>query len=123
MSATCCPLTEADGECEFSSVDNPVARKGHCCCECVGAISPGEKYQRNVGKSDGDMWSMATCHLCAEIRNHFSCGGGYFLGTLWDDLRENFFPKMVAGGPCLEGLSAAAKERMFAAWREWKGLR
>lgn len=123
MSTQCCPLTEPDGYCEFSCVTRPVARKAHECYECHRDIQPGERYHRLSGKSDGDFYSESTCAVCDEIREHFACGDGYLMGALWEDLAENFIPEMKAGGPCLEGLSAAAKERMFAEWRRWRGLR
>jgi len=75
-----------------------------------------------VGKCDSEFWSYATCAVCDEIRRHFACGGSWLFCGLWEDLNDNFIPEMVAGGPCLEGLGAAAKERLFEEWRRWKGL-
>lgn len=124
MSAICCPLSEYDaGGNEFYHDATRKARKQHKCCECHRVIEPRETYQRAAGKSDGNLWNYSTCFLCAEIREHFQCGRGWLFGSLWEDLGENFIPEMVAGGPCLEGLSAAAKERLFEEWRRWRGLR
>ena len=97
------------------------ARKQHKCCECRELIVAGDQYEDVSGCWDGDFNTHKTCLLCVEIRAAFSDGQWVF-GYIWQDLRDHFFPKMVAGGPCLEKLSAAAKEKMFAQWRKWKGI-
>jgi hypothetical protein len=75
-------------------------------------IAIGERHEYVFGVWDGDPTSFRTCLLCVEIRAHFACNGWIF-GRLWHDLRENFLPEMKAGGPCMEGLSPAAKTRLF----------
>lgn len=119
MSVVCCPLSSGDGEtAECSSTQRRRARKAHVCCECSQPIAVGEVYEYVSGIWDGSPSSYKTCLSCVEIRDHFSCEGWIF-GQLWDDLEENFLPDMRAGGPCMEGLSAAAKHRLFAARLEW----
>jgi hypothetical protein len=120
---TCCPLEGCDEYSAWSSITKPRARIAHDCEECgKGAIKPGDLYERSVQGSDGDISVYKTCLSCAEIRRHFACNG-WIWGQLWSDLRQNFMPGMVAGGPCMEGLSPAAKARLFESrlvW--WEGL-
>ena len=98
------------------------AAKEHHCDECRETIRRGDHYEHFSGLWE-DRWTVyKTCLSCIEIRNHFACEGWMF-GRLWEDLEENFFPEMRAGGPCLEGLSPAAKGRLFErrlAWLERK---
>jgi hypothetical protein len=124
MSVTCCPLSGSDGDTPSASTHvRRKARKDHRCCECDGVITPGTVYEYVSGIWDGRPASFKTCPLCAEIRSHFACDG-YIFGALWDDLKQNFFPDMRAGGPCMEGLSPDAKARLFerrSAWWEAVG--
>ncbi len=113
----CCPLTDhcGDGSATVYKQRIVTARKRHRCGECRGPIAAGEQHERVDGLWDGEWETHRTCASCVEIRNHFACGGGWLFGQLWDDLAENFFPDMRAGGPCMSGLSVAARERLFAA--------
>jgi hypothetical protein len=119
---TCCPLTSSDdGESPtFYESTKPVARRIHTCSECSGKITKGERYERV-----GAMWpwnkrpeTYLTCALCVEIRTHFACNGWIF-GQLWEDLENNFFQDMKAGGICMQGLSPAAKQKLIDARMEW----
>lgn len=115
----CCPLESSDGDgpsCYSSSTRK--ARKGHRCCECRETITPGTEYEYVSGIWDGRPESFKTCLSCVEIRNHFGCEG-WIIGQLWDDLENNFFPDMKAGGPCMEGLSPEAKARLFELRTAW----
>lgn len=116
----CCPLSGADdGESATLSRDRVlVARKEHVCGECDEPIPVGAKYERTDGLWDGSWSTYKTCLSCVEIRNHFSCEGWLF-GAVWDDLEQNFFPTMKAGGPCMEGLSPEAKARLFERRTKW----
>lgn len=115
----CCPLTGADGDGPSVFTERTItARKEHRCCECRGAIAAGETYQRVDGCWDGSWSTYKTCAICVEIRDHFACEG-FLFERLWSDLEENFFPDMKAGGPCMEGLSPAAKARLFERRMEW----
>lgn len=67
---------------------NPVARKRHQCCECMGWIEPGERYQSVAGLWDGSWLTYRTCPDCADIRNHFRAFGPWYYGSLRDDLFE-----------------------------------
>jgi hypothetical protein len=40
-------------------------------------------------------------------------------GEVWNQLEENFFPDMKAGGPCMTGLSPEAKRFMIDRRQEW----
>lgn len=120
MSVTCCPLSDRDGDKpSCSRKTRPKARKEHKCCECAEVIAPGATYERFTGIWDGSSGTFATCLICVEIRDHFACEGGYTMETLWSDLEDHFFPDMKAGGPCMEGLSPAAKGRMFERRMAW----
>jgi len=78
----------------------------------VPCLAIGECYERVTGYWDGYFDTFTTCLLCAEIRGHFNCDG-FLYGALWENLADNFFPTMTAGGPCITGLSPAAKDRLF----------
>lgn len=120
----CCPLSSSDADDgpEFWSECYVVARKPHKCCECREEISKGQAYHRCSGKWDGHMRTYRTCAVCAEIRDHFDCGEGYYFERLWDDLGDNFLPTMTAGGRCMEGLSPQAKAKLFEACLKQKGF-
>lgn len=116
---TCCPLSGFDGEgLEFASTETPGARKPHECCECHETIPVGARYERTSGRWDGRMLAYKTCLSCVEIRNHFACNG-WIYGQVWEDLEAGLFPDMRAGGPCLEGLSPEAKQRLFDRRTAW----
>lgn len=115
----CCPLSSDDGNsAKVSRTATHIARKEHWCCECREAILVGAKYERTEGLWDGRWDTFKTCLSCVEIRDHFACNGWTF-GHLWSDLEDNFFPDMRAGGQCMEGLSPAAKERLFERRTTW----
>lgn len=77
-----------DGVLEFQEVSHPKARKDHKCEECRAVIPVGQKYQKIVGKVDGDFTETKTCLMCAEIREVFACGEITVLGELWEDFRN-----------------------------------
>lgn len=116
----CCPLsTSDDGEtCSFYNQKLVTAKKPHQCTECGEVIPANAKYENVRGCWGGDFSVYKTCASCKEIRDHFSCDGWVF-GQLWEDLEENFFPDMKAGGPCMEGLSPEAKARLFDLRMKW----
>lgn len=120
----CCPLSGNDDGAPGASA-TVTARKPHECCECRESIPAGAKYERYVVFDEGSAEAYKTCLSCVEIRNHFACNGWLF-GCVWGDIEQNFFPDMVAGGPCLKGLSPAAMARMFErrlAWLERQSAR
>lgn len=115
----CCPLQENDGDGpSCSDTVTRRARKEHVCCECRKPIAKGQLYEYISGVWDGRPDSFKTCLLCVEIRDHFACRGWIF-GEVWSDLRDNFFPDMVAGGECMRGLSPAAKQALIDARMAW----
>lgn len=123
MSVQCCPLEGGGGggpSCSSTVIRK--ARKPHWCCECAEDIKPGDRYEFTSGVWDGFPDSQKTCLSCVEIRDHFACHGWIF-GQVWSDIEENFFPDMKAGGPCMEGLSPAAKGRLFDRRLAWMGRR
>ncbi len=115
----CCPLSQADETATVYETSARRARKVYCCDECREAIVVGEQHRYISMLFDGAWSSFRMCLLCDEIGNHFSCGRGRILETLWDELRENFFPDMRMGGPCMQGLSPAAKAKLVDARMAW----
>lgn len=119
-SAVCCPLYGDDGEGpSFYSTTRPRAGKEHRCCECGETIAKGTVHELCSGKWDGSFGSYRTCLSCVEIRDHFACSSGWYFTCVWEQLEANFFPTMKAGGPCMEGLSPAAKARLFERRSKW----
>lgn len=118
--ARCCPLSGGDHDGPVAFTEETVtARKEHKCYECRGVIPKGERYLKESGIWDGRPDRYKTCLLCAEIRTHFACQDGWLYGQLWSDLEDNFFPDMTAGGPCMEGLSPAAKQFLIDRRMDW----
>jgi hypothetical protein len=118
----CCPLSGNDeGTPECYDQRNVTAKRAYECDECSEPIARGVEHERVKGiwfKENG--WSTyRTCLSCVEIRDHFSCGHGWMFESLWEDLQTNFFPEMKAGGPCMKGLSPAAKARLFERRLKW----
>ncbi len=121
MSCNCVSGCDADEMIDVICQETRKARKVTKCYECHEAIQVGQEHEYIFGKFEGEDCTYRTCLPCVEIRGHFSDGSWVF-GSVWEDLQECFFPTMTAGGPCMEGLSAAAKGKLFAEWRKWKGL-
>lgn len=61
---------------EFLRQTNPRARKQHICQLCKGVISTGEKYIRQSGKYDGDMFDDCYCETCDNILQSFCLDEG-----------------------------------------------
>lgn len=123
MSVTCCPLQEGDESPSESTSEVILALEDLKCGECGEVIISGTAYENFEGcwgdVEAGDPWDVhRTCLSCVEIRNHFACNGWVF-GEVWNDIEQNFFPDMKAGGPCMEGLSPAAKGRLFERRLAW----
>ena len=119
MSVACCPLSSGDDyPARVRHITQPVAAKDHKCCECDETIARGAKHELYKAMWDGSWSSFRTCLSCVEIRDHFACDGWVF-EHVWEDLETYFFPDMRAGGPCMEGLSPAAKDRLFTRRMAW----
>lgn len=115
----CCPLSEADETATVYDATTRRARRVHSCDECRAPVVVGERHRFISMLFDGAWSSHRLCLLCDEIGNHFACGSGRILGQLWEELEENFFPDMRMGGPCMEGLSPAAKLKLVTARMDW----
>lgn len=115
----CCPLSECDDYATVYETVQRKARKEHVCCECRDPITKGTLHEYTTMLFDGAWSDYRMCLVCREIGDHFSCGRGRILETLWDDLKENFFPDMRMGGPCMEGLSPAAKMKLVERRMDW----
>jgi len=117
----CCPLSGGDDadHPKFFTQERVVARKDHRCSECGETIPKGDKYERVTGLWGDSIDTFKTCLSCVEIRDHFACGNGFIFGQVWEDIENNFFPDMKAGGPCFEGLSPEARGRLFELRLKW----
>lgn len=114
----CCPLSEPEESAQVYHQTKRTARKRHVCCECRSPIEPGAVHDYTSMLFDGEWSTWRTCLLCAEIGDHSNCGGR-IIGVLWEELEENFFPDMKAGGPCMAGLSPAAKNALIERRMAW----
>lgn len=115
----CCPLSS--GDCDGPSVFKKSLRKArrlHSCQECGETITIGESHEYVTGCWDGNWDSMRTCLPCVAVRDHFACEG-FVYGHVWSDIITNFFPTMVAGGKCLEGMRPEGKAKMFDEFTHW----
>lgn len=90
-------FTEGDPP-EFAESSMPIARKEHRCCECLVVIGRGERYERVVGKWEGDLLTFTTCQRCYEKRQevvaeelargcHYAESVPAF-GYLWEEVHE-----------------------------------
>lgn len=75
---------------EFHSQVIRKARKRHKCGECKRFIEPGERYERVVGKWDGDIETYLTCVHCVGARHwlEIECGGWLYT-CIREDLEEH----------------------------------
>lgn len=65
------------------------ARVVHVCCECHGAIIPGDLYERDALKFDVDISTYKTCLTCSRIRKSlFRCG--FYYGAMWADIHKAY---------------------------------
>lgn len=74
----------------FYSLDWHTARKTHKCSECGKRISPGERYEKAVGKWDGAVGVFKTCSRCVALRACIKAHVPCFCwahGSLLDDCR------------------------------------
>lgn len=96
------------------------SRKTHRCCECGETIATGQRYEYASMIYEHEPFTFKTCSSCEEIRRHFTCGEGFVLTTLWEEIHEYVFPVLTL--KCLDGLSPENKTRVIEKWRLWKGL-
>ncbi len=62
-------MSYLDGESpDVMTTTHPKARKQHRCCECHGAIMPGEQYEKITGIWNGEPETYKTCAVCAAKR-------------------------------------------------------
>lgn len=54
---------------DFDTSSKVKARKLHRCCECYGAINPGDTYEKVFVVQDGDASNFKTCQKCTEARD------------------------------------------------------
>lgn len=112
-----------DGESmDMLSETTPVCRIPFKCCECRREVPKGERYEKHVGVQYGEFSKYRTCTVCAEIRNTFSCGEGWFYEQLGEEMRAFGFENLTTASPCFIKLSTKAKEFVLEQWRKWKGL-
>ena len=94
---------------EFRSARQPVK-----CCECERVIAKGEPYRKDVGVWNGEPSTWRTCTECSEVREAFSCGGGWVFGALWESLYD-LLDDITPG--CFNRLTTAkAKSKLRDFW-------
>lgn len=89
---------------DFQVTTTVTARKRHLCCECTGAIEPGQQYERCAGQWDGQMEEYKTCLPCRDTRDWATsqpewCGDGehlFYFEMLEGDL-SNLAPEIAPG--------------------------
>ena len=97
------------------------ARKVHSCYECQRDIAVRERHHYVSGKWEDEWMSYRFCLICWEIMTALTCDGGPMFGYLWENLCEYVFPDMTQA--CIDKCStAAAKQRLTDAWREWRDI-
>ena len=125
MSASTCDVSlgDYDGDsAEFYVESTMVARKVHVCYECRAEIQPGERYQRVVGKWDGEFSSHRFCLPCWEISGEFSGDGGRTFGVVWEQFRDQWHDGSNLQA-CLNRVeTVAAKTKLREQWQRWKGI-
>jgi hypothetical protein len=105
---------------QFSTITHVKARKEHKCCECGDVIPKGTIHERVVGKWYDKIDTYRTCPPCEEIRRALCCDSWTFT-MLWEEFNEGAAEALTTG--CLDQLTTtAAKVKLLAKWREWKGL-
>jgi hypothetical protein len=86
------------------------ARRDHRCCECLGAIAKGERYERKSGKWEGQVQTYKTCQRCldfeAHIKAHIPCFRLCSIGDLIEEAVE-----------CLRDYRREAPSLLFGAYR------
>ena len=90
------------------------------CYECRGPIGIGEEYELCTGEFYDEEINYATCLLCAEIAEVFSCGKGRTHGDLWERMQDHAFDDLTTATECFRELSAAAKQAVLDRWNKWK---
>ena len=105
---------------EFFNVTTPRARKEHHCHECRDRILPGETYHRVAYKFEGDLGCDRVCDPCWEAMQEFEYR--IFGGDFWAEMREAWDGGAHVTACVTRLTTVAAKMRMVAEWRKWKGL-
>ena len=109
-----CSIDAYDEGCstDFMREETPVARKSYKCCECQREIVKGEKYERVVGKWEGDFATFKTCMDCASIRDAFFCS--FSFSRMFEDLREEIdYANGNLSQDCIAKLTPRAKDMVL----------
>jgi hypothetical protein len=100
---------------EFYNKRFVTARKAHSCCECRGAIKPGDSYEYVSGLWGGYFDTFKTCKHCAWIRAEFDemrcfcwCHGGLF-----EAIQETMFEVDFPPGERFAYLRLIAKHKQL----------
>jgi hypothetical protein len=76
INCDCSDIFASENGPDVISIDNPIARKQHYCCECGDKIIKGEKYELVKGCWEGSWLRFKTCMFCVKLREIY-CPGGY----------------------------------------------
>lgn len=68
----------------------PRAKKIHICNLCGRNILPGEKYERQFNKEDGEVYTFKCCKECNLIYNEI-----YKYVDPWDDMDEDYYSEGI----------------------------
>lgn len=110
MSCVCLPYEDGP---QVAVVRMRRAKREHRCCECMGTIGVGERYEHTRGLWDGPPWiTYKVCDPCREIRDaFFRCG--FFYSELWGEMAEYLEDVALAD---FEALTPHAREKLAAHW-------
>lgn len=97
---------------------HPKSRKEHKCCECLGVIRVGERYQLFKGVWSGDAYSFKTCLECEALRKECCKGKHPDDEPAFGDLTDYLFGH---DGSCPEMLKRYIEnaERRGGQAQEW----
>lgn len=97
------------------------AAKPHRCCECRSAIAKGERHILITMKAEGDWDSFRVCLPCDEIAREFM-SPRVVGGLLWQEFDYQWEEGANVQGCMNRVTTVAAKQKLLAKWREWKGI-
>jgi len=120
-----CTLSGHDFE-ECYTLKNKIltAAKEHKCSECGKAIIKGERFEFYSGKAEGVIFTCKTCLDCVSLRETFYPDGGWYAGSILDEIAENIEYNLngEVSAECILPLTDAAKEFVFKVIEEtWAG--
>ena len=96
------------------------ARRAHKCCECHGAIQPGEKYHYHHGVWDGEASDYKVCADCEALRTECDRDARHDECTPFEGLHDSV---EGIGDPVLFVRFVEIKRRRGATVPQWMAAR